>query len=162
MARSCSVAASAMPMLCPSRNATRVLCGDGFADRGLAPRQCSPRRWANGGRVWEGAVWQLKPVRGQALRYALRSRSGGAEGFSYDREWAAQRHAAKLRSRSIATPGRASRLGFDSFSRVLCTPGATTSLRARPGRLAKRSRPGLLRDGNVVHLENQDMRDGRD
>jgi hypothetical protein len=31
---------------------------------------------------------------------------------------AAERTAAKLRSRSIATPGRASRLGFDSFSRL--------------------------------------------
>ena len=37
----------------------------------------------------------------------------------YDREWAAQRTVHKLRSRSIATPGRASRLGFDSFMRLL-------------------------------------------
>ena len=38
------------------------------------------------------------------------------------RGWAAQRTPIQLRSRSIAAPGRASRLGFDSCNRLLCTP----------------------------------------
>jgi hypothetical protein len=35
---------------------------------------------------------------------------------------AAERTPIQLRSRSIAAPGRASRLGFDSCNRLLCTP----------------------------------------
>ena len=34
-------------------------------------------------------------------------------------------------------------------------------VRARPGRLVKRSRSGPLRGGNVAHLDGQDMRGGR-
>jgi len=66
----------------------------------------------SGVRVGEVAELVLKPVRGQPLRYTLRSRCGGAEGFWYDRTWAAQRTPLQLRSRSIAAPGRAPRLGF--------------------------------------------------
>ena len=51
-------------------------------------------------------IGALRPVRGQPLRYVLRSRSGGAEAFLYDRAWAAQhtyvRRAARL------SPGAAS------------------------------------------------------
>ena len=77
------------------------------------------RRWRR-----RGAEWVLKPVRGQPLRYALRSRCSGAEAFSYDRTWAAQRTPLQLQSRSIvAAPGRASRrLGFVRCKRLLCTP----------------------------------------
>ena len=64
-------------------------------------------------------------------------RDGQADHTVRGRGWAAQRTAAKLRSRSIvAAPGRASpRLGAVRCNRLLCQPGATTSLRARPGRL---------------------------
>ena len=80
------------------------------------------RRWRR-----RGAELVLKPVRGQSLRSALRSRCGGAEAFSYDREWAAQRPPIQLQRRSIvAAPGRASpRLGAVRCNRLLCQPGAT-------------------------------------
>ena len=85
----------------------------------------------------------------------------GADQLLCGRWWAAQRTPIQLRSRSIAAPGRASRLGFDSCNRLLCQPGATTSLRARPGRLG--SGPGGPREGRGgVILENQDIRDGPD
>ena len=84
----------------------------------------------------------LKPVRGQPLSYGLRSRCGGAEWFSYDREWAAQRPPIQLQRRSIvAAPGRASpRLGADSCNRLLCTPGARAV--REPVRAAWSSGPG--------------------
>ena len=41
------------------------------------------------------------------------------------RGWAAQRTPLQLRSRSIAAPGRAPRLGFVRCKRLLCQPGAT-------------------------------------
>ena len=47
---------------------------------------------------------------------------------------------AVLRRRSIAAPGRASRLAFDSTSALLCSHGGATSL--RPDRGGPRGRPG--------------------
>ena len=44
---------------------------------------------------------------------------GEADQSLCGRGWAAQRPAHKLRRRSIAAPGRASRLGVDSFMRLL-------------------------------------------
>ena len=87
-------------------------------------RWCREAEGGRGGRVRGAAEWALKPVRGQPLRYALRSRCGGAETFLYDRTWAAQRTPLQLQSRSIvAAPGRASRrLGFVRCKRLLCMP----------------------------------------
>ena len=120
---------------------------------------CRDEEGGRGGRVRDGAELVLRPVRGQPLRYVLRSRSGGAEAFLYDRAWAAQRTPLQLRSRSIAAPGRAPRLGFVSCTRSLCTPVRQQS-ESPSGAPGWRPRAGPLRGGNVVPLENQDMRDG--
>jgi hypothetical protein len=100
-----------------------VLRGDRIGPRALVWSE-GARRDVETGRVRRRSCQReaelvLKPVRGQPLRYALRSRCGGAEAFSYDRTWAAQRTPHKLRRRSIAAPGRASRLGVASFMRLL-------------------------------------------
>ena len=73
--------------------------------------------------------WNLRPGRRRAEGAQVRAsrpsrcnqsvRDEAADQLLCGLGWAAQRTAAKLRSRSIATPGRASRLGFDSFSRLL-------------------------------------------
>ena len=81
-----------------------------------------------GERVGSDIQWRIAEWPG-VLRSMARETVGervGSESQWRIAEWpgvltarASQRTAAKLRSRSIATPGRASRLGFDSFSRLL-------------------------------------------
>ena len=67
---------------------------------------------------------------------------------------------AVLRRRSIAAPGRASRLAFASTSALLWRPVGQWS--ASPsGADVRRPRTGLLRGGDAVNLDSQDMWDGR-
>ena len=80
----------------------------------------------NGGRVGKGAECGLMPVRGWLLRAGHAVPVWRSREVPYDQTWAAQRPPIQLRSRSIAAPGRASRLGFVSCNRLLCQPGATT------------------------------------
>ena len=105
--------------------------------RVLMASSMSRRGARDGWKRWSrrrGAEWPLKPERDRLLRAGHAVPEWRSREFSYDREWAAT---------------------------GCCARRCDNGLRARPGRLVKRSRSGRLMGGNLAHLEYQDIRDGQ-